>query len=276
MKQKLIFLDIDGTLVTPGKMWPSKPVYEAIKAAQAKGHKVFLCSGRNMAMLDALLPVGFDGIIASAGGHVRIGEEILFDHPMPKALQADVLATLQKSGVLCTLEAKDATFGDSFLKDYFAHVEITEGNSELARWKESFLEKLGIKSMEEYDGRPIYKIVFMCEKEEQLAEAKAQFADAFHFCFQSFHQSKGCNGELISREFNKGSGIQILCAHLGADLSDTIGIGDSMNDYEMIETVGYGICMENGAAALKEISDYVCPAVEEDGVAVALKKLGLC
>ena len=42
---KLIFLDIDGTLTTPGSNEPPQSALDAIKAAQKKGHKVFLCSG---------------------------------------------------------------------------------------------------------------------------------------------------------------------------------------------------------------------------------------
>jgi hypothetical protein len=49
-------------------------------------------------------------------------------------------------------------------------------------------------------------------------------------------------------------------------VEDTVGFGDSMNDLEMMETVGLSICMENGADALKKIADAVCPAVTEDGI----------
>ena len=48
-----------------------------------------------------------------------------------------------------------------------------------------------------------------------------------------------------------------------------------MNDYEMIETVGLGVCMENGSDALKARSDLICPSVEQDGLASAFAQLGL-
>ena len=49
-----------------------------------------------------------------------------------------------------------------------------------------------------------------------------------------------------------------------------------MNDLEMIQTVATSVCMDNGSPALKEISTLVCPAVEDDGLAWAFEKLGLC
>ena len=79
---KLIFLDIDGTLTTPGSNEPPASALEAIRKAQAKGNKVFLCTGRNYAMLKPLLKYGFDGMVAGAGGFVTCGDKVLFDCPM--------------------------------------------------------------------------------------------------------------------------------------------------------------------------------------------------
>ena len=51
MKQKLIFLDIDGTLLPPGEMTVPASAVEAIRQARANGHKVFLCTGRNLSLI---------------------------------------------------------------------------------------------------------------------------------------------------------------------------------------------------------------------------------
>ena len=69
--------------------------------------------------------------------------------------------------------------------------------------------------------------------------------------------------------------IQLVVKEMGFDLADTIGFGDSMNDLEMMETVGYSVCMGNGSDSLKEICDYVCPPIEKDGLARAFETLGL-
>ena len=50
MKQKLIFLDIDGTLLPPGEMLIPQSTVEALRKAHANGHKLFLCTGRNLRM----------------------------------------------------------------------------------------------------------------------------------------------------------------------------------------------------------------------------------
>jgi hydroxymethylpyrimidine pyrophosphatase-like HAD family hydrolase len=130
--------------------------------------------------------------------------------------------------------------------------------------------------MAEYDGRPIYKVVFMCKEASQLAPAIEALEKDFFFLVQDMAAANCLNGELVNRKFDKGLGIRRVCEALGYDIADTVGFGDSMNDLEMIETVGTSVCMANGSPNLKKKSRIVCPAVEEDGMAKAFRDLGLC
>ena len=88
MDNKLIFLDVDGTLTLPGRNDPPESALRAIRAAQACGHKVFLCSGRNCDMLRPLLRYGVDGAVASSGGG---STEKCFEQ-LKKAAKADSFA----------------------------------------------------------------------------------------------------------------------------------------------------------------------------------------
>lgn len=82
MNQKLIFLDIDGTLTEPGKNVPPPSAAEAVRRARGKGHKVVLCSGRNYGMLLPVLEFGFDGLVASAGGSKHYRRNFIFAYRM--------------------------------------------------------------------------------------------------------------------------------------------------------------------------------------------------
>ena len=273
MTKKLIFLDIDGTLTPAGSNTPPQSAMDAVRRAQAKGHLVFLCTGRNPAMLAPVLALGFQGAVAGAGGYVFAGDEVLFDCPMPKEDFETGMKLLREQGVFRTIEAKDATWGDEDLGDFLA--QAGEGNSELVRWRKALAEQLNIRPMSEYDGRPIYKIVFMCKEASQLLPARQALEKDYLFVVQDVAAHHCLNGELINRKFDKGRGVRIVAEHFGIPIEDTVGFGDSMNDLEMIETVGTSVCMDNGSPALKEKSDLVCPAVEKDGLAWAFEKLGL-
>lgn len=271
--KKLIFLDIDGTLTTPGSNTPPDSALLAIRKAQAVGNKVFLCTGRNYAMLKPLLRYGFDGMVAGAGGYVTVGDEVLFDCPMTREQTQTALDALHRNGVFCTLETKEVTYGDEDLGDFLAGQ--AEGNSEIERWREALKGPLNIHPMREYDGRPAYKVVIMCLNNKQLDEARALLEKDFDFVIQDIPEHGCLNGELINRRYDKGRGVLRVCDRLGIPVEDTYGFGDSMNDLEMIKTVGTSVCMANGSEALRKISDVICPAVTEDGLAKAFEELGL-
>ena len=129
--------------------------------------------------------------------------------------------------------------------------------------------------MSEYDGREIYKIVIMCTEASQLEEPRQLLEKDFLFAIQDVTAHHCLNGDLVNRAFDKGHAIKRVCSHLGIPIEETYGFGDSMNDLEMIETVGTSVCMENGSAKLKEISDLIAPSVADDGLFKAFEQLGL-
>ena len=272
MARKLIFLDIDGTLTEPGSNTPPDSALEAIRRARAKGNGVFLCSGRNPGMLSPLLRFGFDGYVASAGGYVKAGDQLLFDCPMPDAERDEAMRLFRENGVFRTVETRDGAFCDENFQEFLS--KAGKGNSELERWRRSIEQELGIRPISEYAGEPVYKIVFMSTSLSALEPARAALEDRYQFVIQD-PAAQVINGELINRRFDKGAGVRRVAEALNVPISDTFGFGDSMNDLEMIETVGVSVCMDNGAPALKARSKLVCPAVTEDGLAWAFEKLEL-
>lgn len=280
MKQKLIFLDIDGTLLPPGEMAVPKSAVDAIHCAQANGHKVFLCTGRNLRMTEPLFHYGFDGFVCSAGGYVGCDGKILVDLPMEPEQVQGLRDALGRCGAECTLEVRDDTYGGIKMIERFAKLfpkKPGAANSEAERWRKMMEFGMTIRPIEEYHGEPVYKIVFIAPNEECLSEVKRLYEDQFVFCESRLGDEKGgiVNGELINRKFNKGTGIKAICDFLGCSLEDTIGFGDSDNDLQMTDVVGVSVCMANGSENLKRLCDRICPAVTEDGIAKEFAALGL-
>lgn len=273
MNTKMIFLDIDGTLTEPGKNAPPASAQEAVQRARARGHKVLLCSGRNRGMLSPLLQYGFDGFAGSAGGYIEYGGQVVYDCPMTAEQQRRVLAGFRDSGVFCTVECLDRTYTDDGFKDFLRGQR--HGSSELLRWREQLENSLGILPLALYQGEPVYKLVFMCPEREQLRDLESAFGEEFNFCIQDTNQFGLTNGELINKKFDKGAAIRRLSDHTGIPIEDTIAFGDSMNDLEMIQTAGLGICMANGSETLRLAADEVCPSVSEDGLYHAFSCHGL-
>lgn len=280
MDRKLIFLDIDGTLLPPGDMLVPESTLRTLEQAKANGHKLFLCTGRNYRMTEPLLRHDcFAGTVCSAGGYVLCDGKVLVDLPMEPQQAEGVRAALERHGVECTLEARDATFGGSeMIKRWsFTHQKGKALNSEAERWRKAMEEGMSITPLSEYRGQPLYKIVFIANHESDLNEAKQLYEDQFVFCESKLDKLTGdfVNGELINRKFDKGTGIKAICDHLGCTLADTIGFGDSDNDLQMTDVAGISVCMENGSENLKKRCDRIAPSVYDDGITKEFKVLGL-
>ena len=78
MKQKVLFFDIDGTLIWSygGIQEIPQGVQKELKRLKEQGHKLFICSGRPKAMLDQKWWDGtFDGYVLNNGGYVEIDKD---------------------------------------------------------------------------------------------------------------------------------------------------------------------------------------------------------
>ncbi|WP_301098920.1 Cof-type HAD-IIB family hydrolase [Otariodibacter sp.] len=81
--------------------------------------------------------------------------------------------------------------------------------------------------------------------------------------------------DLLNKHNSKAKGIKDVLAHLGIGIENSMAFGDGLNDVEMLSTVGYGVAMGNAEPSIKELADYVTLPIEQDGVLVALEKLGV-
>ena len=266
-------MDIDGTLTPPGGYEPSERVLRAVRKARANGHKVFLCSGRNYGMMAPLLRFGFDGGISSCGAHVFVGDNVLYDCPMTEEQKDTIMRIYAENGVSLTVECLEDAYCDEAARRFLTG--SAHEDREVLRMIKAVWVDLGAKPMEIYDGSPVYKMVFVFSRDDQIADARAAFEDGLKFIIHDFSEPDIRFGEIINLRSDKGSGVRLITEHLGYDIADTIGIGDSMLDLGMIETVGTGVCMEDGSPTLKKMSDLICPSVYDDGAAWVFERLGL-
>lgn len=266
MDQKIIFLDIDGTLTEPGCNDVPESALKAIDQARKNGHYVFLCTGRSYGMILPLLKYDFDGIIASAGSYIECCGEVIVDCPIEEGQRHIAMSVLKENGVFRTVECMDGCYADEEFTKYLQTYADEGGNSELLRWRKQTEKSLNVFPMKAYNGQPVYKIVIACLSWEQLEQPRKMLDSEFVFSIPGEDQYGFINGELINRRFNKGTAVERICDHLHIPISQSVEFGDSINDREMLETVGLGICMQNGSEELKKIADDVCPSVKEDGI----------
>jgi len=77
--------------------------------------------------------------------------------------------------------------------------------------------------------------------------------------------------EFASPDVTKAAGLDFLSERLGFTREHTVAFGDGENDIELVEWAGYGVAVANAHDRVKELADFVCPPVDEEGVAQVLE-----
>ena len=271
----LIFLDIDGTLVMPGQPL-GKATVAAIRAARAKGHKVFLSTGRSEASVqDNIRLIGFDGAIYSAGGRVVIGKEEIFNRPMPDTLLKRVLGELAGAGLFFTLECAHNSYRSERMPPMPEDMDTTGAGSELRRiWEQNTRQ---LKLLADRHSEAVYKVSFLATSMGQISELKAALgSDAKVVAFGNLLAGFPFIGAEVSDPLtSKGTALVSVCEYLHASQADCVAFGDSMNDAEILEAAGTGIAMGNAEPAVKAIAGRVCESCWNEGVAKELERMGL-
>lgn len=267
---KLLFFDIDGTLILPDR--PPRPaVIQAIRAARAKGNKVFLSTGRlESAVPDQVRAIGFDGGIYSAGGRVVVGDEIILDLALTPKLLRRITEILEENDIFYILEAGTGPYSGQSWQRY---PYLTRESYASIKSRLDLLEP-----EEKPAGDPIYKMVFIAPSSDVVRPFIERLGEAAKVVVYSDPTDCGSplpSGEITDPEIHKGRALLQICRHLGADPEDCIAFGDSMNDAEILRAAGLGIAVGNADEELKRIADKVCGSFAEDGIARALEEMGL-
>lgn len=278
MESKVVFLDLDGTLVHPHNGISQKNRF-AVKKAMENGHLVYICTGRNLCGIDdELIQLGFNGIISSAGGYIQIEDKVIEKSYIPKSKIDEIIEIFSNNNIFYTLESTDCTYADeAMIKMFTLGKEVDQMNSEMQRMCKEVVESFSIKPMEDYYRAPlgIHKVSFIAKEAQQLEEPKQLLQDDFQFVIHDIFSKETLNGEIIVNHTNKATAIDKVLNIIKRDIKDTIAFGDSMNDYEMIQAVHHGIAMDNAPDSLKEAADAICKDVKEDAIYYAFQDLQL-
>ncbi|KAF8930316.1 hypothetical protein BGZ47_000610 [Haplosporangium gracile] len=77
--------------------------------------------------------------------------------------------------------------------------------------------------------------------------------------------------EISAAGVNKGLGLSAFCSFHGIPREDVVAFGDLLNDAEMLQYAGLGLCMGNGHEDMKRLADRVIGTNAEDGLAVEIE-----
>jgi Cof subfamily protein (haloacid dehalogenase superfamily) len=71
---------------------------------------------------------------------------------------------------------------------------------------------------------------------------------------------------------SKGRALAWLAKYLGVAQEQVMAIGDHDNDAPMLTWAGFGVAMGNASPGCRGAADWIAPAIEDDGCAVAIER----
>ncbi|MDR3122949.1 MAG: Cof-type HAD-IIB family hydrolase [Treponema sp.] len=252
--RKAIFLDIDETLITK-LQGPFPEDVEPIEEAHRRGHAIFLSTGRSLGHIPQTLREApwLDGIIAGAGAQVLMGDRALYHKWVPPELLPAICAFYLKQDKFCVFEGVEAVYGIN-LPEHYARggtiLPITGEGDFLVKYSAAVISKLTIGGA-------------VSGEEQKLLE------DCFHLnVFENYFE-----GILLGE--SKAKGMSIALKALNIPRSNSIAIGDSKNDIDIICAAGLGIAMGNASDELKALAGAITSDCGKGGVGQAIKKFVL-
>ncbi len=247
-----VFLDIDGTLISDS-FKISDDNLKAIAEARARGHMVFINTGRSWGNIPEVLHKQFDldGIISGSGAMITMGGKTVWKSSMSEDLVGRVMRFIFDN------------------PDYWAIFEglnnvymISNDERQLRGYEHS------VKFPEDY------KKICSADEIQVIAMGKIvpeDFKELFKdeltvFQFDTY-------ADCVIKGLNKAKGIEKVLELTGIKKENTIAIGDSNNDYDMLEFAGVGVAMANSQQRILDMADEITVSAKESGVARAIEKL---
>lgn len=270
MRRKLIFLDLDDTLLSSDKS-VTEENKRALRQALFAGHGIAIATGRSLrGGLRVMESLGLnrDGCFLLA-----FHGSLLYDCGKGRQLLAE------------TMEGNDAAELMGQLRESGIHAQAFDCRGIVA-WRESpellrynRIAKEPVRLAEDLtvfrEGQYFKVMAIDFADHEKLERFRNAFAPREEGRLCSFF-SNPWYLEYCRAGCDKGSGLKKLARVLGVPIADTVAVGDEQNDIPMILAAGVGAAMANGCEELRRSADYVTAADQNhSGVAEVIEKFVL-
>lgn len=257
---KALFFDVDGTLVSFNTHRIPQSAVDALAEAKRRGAMVFISTGRPMRLINNLDAIQHlvDGYITANGACCSVGGEVVAcrEIPNPEARALIGAAGSEGFAMLVVGESRltvvnDGADVDRYFRQMLAVSDLGDGTALADVLAERIVQLTPI--IDEAAERRLMPLLPTC--------VSARWFPAFT--------------DITARGADKGTALMTVAAHLGIDREDTIAFGDGGNDKSILQAAGTGVAMGNAPDDVKAVADYVTASVDEDGIARALKHLGV-
>lgn len=276
---KIIFLDVDGTLIDYEAKLPASAA-KAVDMARANGHKVYICTGCSKAEIEQRNLCELDGMIGGNGAYVEDHGHVVMHQGLSKEDVKHIVDWCNERHLGFYLEANSGMYCNDYMLEQGPEtmIKYAQGKgADLTKAKEA--SKKFMDGFIHLQGEDLYrddvnKISFILSSYQDHLDSQKEFP---HLIANTWG-GKGevaLYGDLGPTGITKRHAIEVLLDYLGADQKDTISFGDAKIDLSMFECCDYNVAMGNGGKEIKEAADYITTDVNDDGIYNAFCYLNL-
>lgn len=256
MDKKIVFFDIDGTILDDDKQIPQS-TRKAIGALQESGVYTAIATGRGPDEMEWVCKeLGINSYVGINGSYVIFnGKEVYL-----KQIEQEEVIQLAK-----TVENYDHSLAFVTHNDTWA---LHAGHPLIERCIKDLKMAYPRAEKELHINRPVNQAIVYCEEkyDEMYRRAHPNLE------FIRFHE---VGMDAMPKGNSKAIGIEKMIQAAGFKRENTYAFGDGPNDLEMLSFVGYGIAMGNSVPELKVLADYVTTSNMDNGIWNACKQIGL-
>lgn len=265
MSEKILVLDIDGTLTTSSKEI-SPETKRGLLMIQERGHIVMLASGRPtpgmLRYAEELELAKYGGYLLSFNGariiNCKTGE-IVYQRTMPLDMIPALFdyAKTHDCGII-SYEGDEVIAGNGI--DEYIELEARI-NGMPVREVEDFANYIT------FDVNKCLMTAPPEKAEVYVKKLQEKFGDIL-----SIYRSEPFFIEIMPQNVDKAASLDRMLESVGLTKDDAICCGDGYNDITMISYAGVGVAMANARDEVKAVADYVTKSNDEDGLVDVIDK----
>lgn len=253
---KAILFDVDRTINNSKKIVTPATV-AALAAIPPEMYKA-LCTGRILAALDTYIfqyfPEEAIHIISGGAQIVKTTGEVLWEKTIPENLSSSLVKKLLDKNVEFILSQDNKMYATANWKVDLAHGDVPINLADmtsLTTWQ-----------------TPLISI------RRATDDARAIVAQYPELTVKEMPNSSGTTYfDVTAPGVNKATALAKWSELTGIPLEKTIGFGDSSNDIEFLQNVGFPVAMGNSIPELKALAKRVIGHTDDEGLAVYLRQI---
>lgn len=254
---KIVFLDIDGTLVNNDKTI-STNTKRAIHQLKQNGVEVVLATGRPPYHFTTFASeLGIKSFVSFNGAYVCYEGKII---------QATTINQkhIEKLVELSRENNHPLVFSnhEKSVSNHPGHLDVIESFHSLK------LDYLPEYQPDFWKETELYQVMLYCKENEEILYQQS----IPELSFVRWHPLAL---DVMPAHLSKATGIKAMLEYLDLTPDEAIAFGDGLNDKEMLSFVGMGVAMGNAHHNIKAYANMITKSVDEDGIPYALSQFGL-